>query len=191
MIAAGLWGPQWSGKHICFHSDNMVVVAVLQRRSAKSPPLMHLLRCVSLFNAFYCFHLSARYVPGVLNEVADALSRNKAAHVSSIISQVPKFQLPTGCSSPKARLGLSVLDGIVHQFSDSGVAQSTKKVYVSGQCRFISFCSQFSLNPLPALEVVLCRFVAFLAASNITYGSEGPTSQQFSHHEQPSLSSFP
>ena len=59
-IAAGLWGPQWSGKHICFHSDNMAVVAVLQRRSAKSPPPMHLLRCLSLFSAFYCFHLSTR-----------------------------------------------------------------------------------------------------------------------------------
>ena len=31
-MAAALWGPQWSGKHICFHSDNMAVVAVLQRR---------------------------------------------------------------------------------------------------------------------------------------------------------------
>ena len=89
-IAACLWGPQWLGKHICFHSDNMAVMAVLQRISAKSPPL----HCVSLFSAFYCFHLSARHVLGVLNGVADALSRNKAAHVSSIISQVPKFQLP-------------------------------------------------------------------------------------------------
>ena len=83
-----------SGKHICFHSDNMAVVAVLQRRSAKYAPLMHLLHCVSLFSAFYCFHLSDRHVPGVLNGVVDALSCNKAAHVSSIISQVPKFQLP-------------------------------------------------------------------------------------------------
>ena len=55
---------------------------------------MHLLCCEPLFSAFYCFHLSARHIPGVLNGVADALSHNKAAHVSSIISQVPKFQLP-------------------------------------------------------------------------------------------------
>ena len=92
-IASGLWGPQWSGKHICFHSDNMAVVAVLQRRSAKTPP-MHLLHCVSLVSAFYGFHLSAWHVPGVSNGVADALSRNKSAHVSSFISQVPKFHLP-------------------------------------------------------------------------------------------------
>ena len=91
-MAAALWGPQWSGKHICFHSDNMAVVAVLQRRSSKSPPLMQLLRCVSLFSAFYGFHFSAKHVPGVLNEVADALS-HKIAHTSSCISQVPKFLL--------------------------------------------------------------------------------------------------
>ena len=72
----------------------MAVVAVLQRRSPKSPPLMHLLHCVSLFSAFCGFHLSARHVPGVMNWVADALSRNKAAHLSSIISQVPNFHLP-------------------------------------------------------------------------------------------------
>ena len=92
-MAAALWGPQWSGKHICFHSDNKAVVAVLQRRSAKSPPLMQLLRCVSLFSAFYGFHFSAKHVPGVLNEMADALSRNKIAHTSSCISQVPQFHL--------------------------------------------------------------------------------------------------
>ena len=196
-IAAGLWGPQWSGKHICFHSDNMAVVAMLQRRSAKPPPLMHLLRCVSLFSAFYCFHLSARHVPGVLNGVADAFSRNKAAHVSSLFHRYPNSNCltgSTGCSSPR---GHSVLDGIVRQLSDGGVAQSTKKVYESGQCRFLSFCSQFSLNPLPASEAVLCRFVAFLAASNITYGSVRSYLSAVRHFHimnnlpDPSLSSFP
>ena len=92
-IAAAMWGPQWSGKRICFHSDNMAVVAVLQRRSAKSPPLVHLLRCMALFSAYYGFYFTSRHVPGVLNEVADALSRNKASHVASFIAQVPQFHL--------------------------------------------------------------------------------------------------
>ena len=85
-------GPHWSDKHICFHSDNMAVVVELQQRSTKSPPSIHLLCCVSLFSAFYGFHVSARHVPGLLNRVVDALSRSKAAHVYSIIftaSQIP------------------------------------------------------------------------------------------------------
>jgi uncharacterized membrane protein len=32
VIAAAVWGKQWSGKHIRFHSDNMAVVAVLSNR---------------------------------------------------------------------------------------------------------------------------------------------------------------
>lgn len=27
--SAGLWGRQWTGQHVCFHSDNMAVVAFL------------------------------------------------------------------------------------------------------------------------------------------------------------------
>ena len=104
-IAAGLWGPQWSGKHICFHSDNMAVVAVLQRRSAKYPPLMHLLRCVSLFSAFYCFHLSARHVPGVLNGVADVTRQLMSP---PLFHRYPNSNCPTGstgCSSPRGQTG--------------------------------------------------------------------------------------
>ena len=36
---------------------------------------------ISLFSVFK----GARHVPGVLNEVTDALSRNKADHISSFI----------------------------------------------------------------------------------------------------------
>jgi hypothetical protein len=45
------------------------------------------------------------------------------------------------------------------------------RVYESGQRRFLAFCTHFSLIPLPATESVLCRFVAFLAASGMSYGS--------------------
>ena len=92
-IAAAIWGPQWAKKHICFHADNMAVVAVLQRGTAKSPPLAQLLRCIALYSAYYGFHYTAMHIPGVMNEVADALSRNKANHVASFVSQVPQFHL--------------------------------------------------------------------------------------------------
>lgn len=34
VIAAALWGKHWAGQHICFHTDNMAVVAVLATRTA-------------------------------------------------------------------------------------------------------------------------------------------------------------
>jgi hypothetical protein len=48
---------------------------------------------------------------------------------------------------------------------------ATRRVCESGQCRFLAFCTHFSFIPLPATESVLCHFVAFLAASGMSYGS--------------------
>ena len=95
-IAAAVWGSKWAGKHICFHYDSMAVIASLQKSPAKSSSLMHLLRCLFLYGAFYGFQLSAEHVPGVVNTVADALSRNKADLASTVVSsQIPETQVPT------------------------------------------------------------------------------------------------
>ena len=64
-------GPQLVGRYVCFHSVKTVVVACLQKGSVK---LTYLLRCMSLYNAFYRFQMSAKHVPRLFNEVADALS---------------------------------------------------------------------------------------------------------------------
>jgi hypothetical protein len=77
-------GGHWAGKHICFHSDNMAVVAVLTSLTAQSPLLMHLLRCLSFFSACFSFHFSAKHISGVLNGAADALSRNHLELFSSL-----------------------------------------------------------------------------------------------------------
>lgn len=74
----------------------MAVVAVLQSHSAKSPPQAHLLHCISLYSAYYGFHITAEHVPGVLNEVADALSRDRAAYIAPFLSQVPRFHVSEG-----------------------------------------------------------------------------------------------
>ena len=53
VFAATLWGECWRSQHVCFHSDNMAVVAILTSRTAGTPLLMHLLRC---FSFYYCFN---------------------------------------------------------------------------------------------------------------------------------------
>ena len=140
-IAAALWDKQWS-------TDDMAVII--------SPPSCIYCICISLFSAFYGFYFCARHVSGVLNKVADVLSRNKADHISSFYLTGPQVPLYRSTSQAahlgETRLGLSVLDGIGCQLTDSGVAEPTKKMYESGQCRFLSFCRQFALNPLPASE---------------------------------------
>ena len=70
-------------------------------------------------------------------------------------------------------------------------------MYESGQRGFLTFYQQHSLNPLPATEVLLCRFVAFLAASGLSYGSVRSYLSAVRHLHiisslpDPSLSSFP
>ena len=80
--SAGHWywllpcGRHWAGKHIRFHCDNLAVVMILSTRMAKTPPLMHLLRCFSFYCAHFCFHFSTQHVPGIMNTAEDAISRD-------------------------------------------------------------------------------------------------------------------
>ena len=75
VVAAHLWGSQWSKKHVLFRSDNEAVVAILSTRTSKVPVLMHLLRDLLLLAARWHFSFSSAHVPGVDNKVADAISR--------------------------------------------------------------------------------------------------------------------
>lgn len=75
VVALDIWGSRFQNRRVCFHCDNMGVVAVVSSLSASSPPVVRLLRflvlrCLSL----NCF-IKAVHVPGVENSIADALSR--------------------------------------------------------------------------------------------------------------------
>ena len=51
------------------------------------------------------------------------------------------------------------------------IAKSTQRTYASAQSRFLSFCREFSLQPFPVNEPLLCRFVSFLALQNLSHSS--------------------
>ena len=87
VVAAAVWGRSWQQRHVVFHSDNAAVVAVVQHKSAKSPLLLHLLRCLYFYAVHFQFAYSAVHVPGVSNVAADALSRNNILLFCSLIPQ--------------------------------------------------------------------------------------------------------
>lgn len=60
---------------------------------------------------------------------------------------------------------------MVHTLVSRGVSHSTLASYETGKRRYLSFCSQYSLSPLPLAESVLCRFVAFLFSASLSYQS--------------------
>ena len=75
VIAAHVWGHHWVKHHVVFRSDNQAVVAILNSRSSKVECIMHLVRSLLMAAARFNFSFSAVHVPGILNPIADALSR--------------------------------------------------------------------------------------------------------------------
>ena len=51
------------------------------------------------------------------------------------------------------------------------LASSTQKTYKSAQNRYLSFCANFSLLPVPVSEQQLCRFVTFLAEEQVSHAT--------------------
>ena len=77
VISAAIWGPQWrAAKQVACCCDNAAVVAALSSRSCKVEHIMHLMRCLFYVEAYHEFTLHCTHLPGSLNTVADALSRN-------------------------------------------------------------------------------------------------------------------
>ena len=74
VMLAARWGGSWHRHHLFFHSDNMAVVAVIQRKLAKHPLLLHLLHCLYFYAAYFPFSYSTHHLPGVTNVAAGSLS---------------------------------------------------------------------------------------------------------------------
>ena len=49
VLAAALWGPQWTRRHIAFRWDNMAVVELLKSCTSQDPLLMHMSCCLAFY----------------------------------------------------------------------------------------------------------------------------------------------
>ena len=92
-LACALWGHHWKGLTIQVNCDNDAVVTVINSGYSREPFLMHLLRCIFFLLAQFDFSLIAAHIPGRLNVLADAISRNNAAFFLSSYPQA--FPHPT------------------------------------------------------------------------------------------------
>ena len=75
VLAAQRWAASWANKRVVIWSDNSTTVACINRCTSSSPYMMRYLRYMFWLSAVHNFRLSACYVPGVDNVVADKLSR--------------------------------------------------------------------------------------------------------------------
>ena len=77
VVAAAVWGRGWTGSTALLESDNSTVVAVVNSASSRDASLMPLMRSLQFVKATFAFSQRARHLPGVLNVVANGLSRNR------------------------------------------------------------------------------------------------------------------
>jgi len=77
VIAASIWGRQWSSLHINFETDNAAVAHAVNNGLPHNRQLRSLVRLLWLQALKYNFRFSSTYVPGVSNVDADDLSRGR------------------------------------------------------------------------------------------------------------------
>ncbi len=75
VVAAYLWGSEWSTKNILFHCDNSATVHCINKGRSNAPKIMPFLRRLIWISACHQFVIKAEHIPGHQNETADALSR--------------------------------------------------------------------------------------------------------------------
>lgn len=102
VVACAIWFPHFSGKRIQFWCDNESVVAILNSGRSRAPRIMDLLRFLVLISMKHNFFIRARHVPGLSNEIADALSRFQ---VSRFRAAAPTAER-TPCTIPPSLMTL-------------------------------------------------------------------------------------
>ena len=102
ILAVCRWAPCWRDKRVFIHSDNVTAVSAINRGTSRNPFVMACLRQLFLLSATYNFHVSARFLPGLPNTVADDISRlHEPGRLSRILPYVnPSYLLPPHMSQP-------------------------------------------------------------------------------------------
>lgn len=87
VMAAAVFGKDWTGKSVQFVVDNLAVVSIVRATYSTESHLMHLVRVLCFFAAFHGFWFTAEHIAGVDNSLADAISRDNEGF---FLSQVPQ-----------------------------------------------------------------------------------------------------
>ena len=66
-------------------------------------------------------------------------------------------------------MDITPLQAAVRYYFDNGLAPATQKCYNAGQQRYLYFCSQADLTPIPTSENTMSLFAAHLALQGLSY----------------------
>ena len=63
------------------------------------------------------------------------------------------------------------LDQAVQQYYAAALTSSTHKTYTAAERKYLSFCTEFSITPIPTSENVLCYFAACMGQQGLAASS--------------------
>jgi len=94
VLACLIWGKPWSGMRVQCYCDNMAAVEVVNGGYSKDEVMMHLVRCLFFTSEHFKFSVEAVHLPGSLNTVADALSRNYMSQFLQVMPEADPQPVP-------------------------------------------------------------------------------------------------
>ena len=75
VYAAKHWCKDWFNKHVIISSDNTTTVSIINKGTCNNPAIMSSLIELFWLSAVYNFRITAKFIPGHENPVANAISR--------------------------------------------------------------------------------------------------------------------
>ena len=75
IFAASKWCNSWRNRHIVVHTDNQAAAAMINKGTTRNSVMMSFLRLLFWLSATYNFRITAKYIPGKENTIADCISR--------------------------------------------------------------------------------------------------------------------
>ena len=109
VIVAAIWGEAWVDKTVLFRCDNQAVVHIINSRTSKDHNVMGLMRCLHFIAAQFNLLITAKHVPGIDNDLADALSRDNLPFFFDHFPQATRLPSP---------IPPTLLDLLVHRRPD-------------------------------------------------------------------------
>ena len=130
VVAAHLWGSQWSMWRVEFLCDNESVAAVLSSGTPRDADLMVLLCYLALLTVRHSFSFEASSVRGKAKPVADSLSRFQLQGLQHLTTCRGNSNANSSSSPDDAASNLTAR---CQFFLSQGLAPSTRWVYLSAQ----------------------------------------------------------
>ena len=174
LLSCVIWGFILAKHEVLFHCDNLSLVDAIHKGSSKDKVVMHLLRYLWFFIAYFDIELNADRIAGAVNRTANHLYRNQMQSffiTPSGVSAAGTPSTPTATNGDCSRPGLDIHRPRqdIQRYYKLGSATSTWRSYNYGVRHHITFCNQANRPLVPTSESTLLLFVSYLASRNLSY----------------------